>query len=193
MKNMNFRTIFFLTVALACASAAHAQVGVYGMVSAQRVDGFTCRDPQKCASTDGTERPYGGTVGLYYDFRNIGPVRFGADLRGNFLNANKSAEQYASGPDLLRYYSGLGGARATFKTPFKMVRPYAEGLAGYTRVTRPLNTNTYTQVQGLAGIDLDLFPNVDFRLIEFGYGRLIGSDGHGIQSIGLGIVFHTSR
>jgi hypothetical protein len=48
-------------------------------------------------------------------------------------------------------------------------------------------------VQGFAGLDLALFSNVDFRAIEFGAGELFGPSSHGVQTIGLGIVFHTTR
>src|SRR5665213_889236 len=103
MKSMNFRRIFFLgaLIGLGCAAVAQAQFAAYGMVSAERVKGYICGDPiGGCASNDGTERPYGGTVGMYYDFRSLGPVRVGIDVRGNFLNASKSATAYTGAPDL---------------------------------------------------------------------------------------------
>jgi len=45
----------------------------------------------------------------------------------------------------------------------------------------------------LAGLDLALFQNVDLRVIELGAGEIFGPSSHSIQSIGLGIVFHTTR
>ncbi len=200
MKSMNFRRIFFLGVliGLGCVSAAQAQLGVYGMVSAERLKGITCVDPQNnCASNDGTVRPYGGTVGAYYDLRSYGPVRFGVDVRTSFLNSNKSAYAYQGGDDLARHYSALGGLRATFNTPFKVLRPYAQISAGLGRtnatVPPPVFYQNFTQVQGFVGLDLALFPGVDFRAIELGDGQMFGPSSHNIQSIGIGIVFHTSR
>ncbi len=196
MKSMNFRrTLFFgVLVGLGFATMARAQFAAYGMVSAERVTGYICADPQgRCASTDGVERPYGGTVGMYYDFRSFGPVRLGADVRGTFLSATKSATAYQGGPHLEHYNSGLGGLRATFRTPFKVLRPYAEVSGGFTKALREGGSANYTQVQGLVGLDLALFQNFDFRPIEFGIGEMFGSSSHTIQSIGLGIVFHTAR
>jgi|SRR6185312_2240798 len=196
MKSMNFRRIFLLAVlvGLGFATVAKAQFAAYGMVSAERVKGYICGDPLgRCASTDGTERPYGGTVGMFYDFRSFGPVRVGVDVRGDFLSATKSATAYEGGPHLEHYNSGLGGLRATFKTPFKVLRPYAQVSGGFTKALREGGTANYTQVQGFVGLDLALFQNFDFRPIEFGVGEMFGPSSHNVQSIGLGIVFHTAR
>jgi hypothetical protein len=195
MKSMNLRRIFLpgLLAALSCA-AAHAQLGVYGTVSAENFRSVTCIDPRGCASSGGLVRPYGGTIGAYYDFRNYGPVRLGADVRGVFLNSNKSAVTNSGGTDYTRHYSGLGGARATFRTPFKVLRPYLQVSAGFARTNAASTVyQNFTQVQGFAGLDLALFSNVDFRAIEFGAGELFGPSSHGVQTIGLGIVFHTTR
>jgi hypothetical protein len=200
MMTMSFRRIFFTAVliGLGCVSAAQAQFAAYGTVSAERLKSINCDDPQNiCASNDGTVRPYGGTVGAYYDLRTYGPVTLGADLRGVFLNSNKSAYSYQGGPDLVRHYSFLGGARATFKTPFKVLRPYAQVSAGLGRTNSTVPPPTYyqnfTQVQGFVGLDLALFDNIDFRAIELGAGELFGPSSHSIQSIGVGLVFHMTR
>ena len=203
--NISFRRIFFVVAlgGFVCLSAARAQFAVYGTVAAERLKAVTCTDPQNvCASNDGVVRPYGGTVGAYYDFRNYGPVRLGADLRATFLNSNKSAYAYQGGVDVIRHYALLGGARATFKTPFKVLRPYLQASVGLGRTdatnapaapTYALNYQNFTQVQGFAGLDLAVFQNVDLRVIEFGAGEMFGPSSHSIQTIGLGIVFHTTR
>jgi hypothetical protein len=205
MKSMNFRRIFFLGVliGLGSVSVAQAQFAAYGMVSAERLNAVNCTNPQNvCASANGIVRPYGGTLGAYYDFRSYGPVSLGVDVRGNFLSSNKSAFSDQGGASLIRHYSFLGGARATFRTPFKVLRPYAqiEGGFGSTDATlapvQPLlklNYQNYTQVQGFVGLDLALFENFDFRPVELGIGELFGPSTHNIQSIGIGVVFHTSR
>ena len=63
--------------AVSCVSAAHAQFAVYGTVVGERVRGFTCATI--CASTDGSERPYGGSFGAFYNFRTYGPMRLGVE------------------------------------------------------------------------------------------------------------------
>jgi hypothetical protein len=205
MKNMNFRKIFLMgvLVGLCCVPAARAQFAAYGTISAERLKSITCTDQQNlCASNDGMVRPYGGTLGAFYDFRTYGPVTLGVDARGSFLSSSKSAFSYQGGADLVRHFSVLGGGRATFKTPFKVLRPYVQISAGLGRtnaVTPPtlpalsLVYENFTQVQGFAGLDLALFQNVDIKAIEFGAGELFGSSSHSIQSIGIGIVFHTTR
>jgi hypothetical protein len=205
MMTMGFRRILFVAAlgAIGCGSAARAQFALYGTAGAERLKAVTCTDPKNvCASNDGVVRPYGGTVGAFYDFRTYGPVRLGADLRATFLNSNKSAYAYQGGVDVIRHYALLGGVRGTFKTPFKVLRPYIQASAGWGRTDATaaplapayaLNYQNFTQVQGFAGLDLAVFQNVDFRVIEFGAGEMFGPSSHSIQSIGIGIVFHTSR
>ena len=194
------RTAFGIATFLFLLSsiAVRAQLGVYGTVTGERMSGFTCTDPQgKCAAPGGVAKPYGGTFGAYYDFRSIGPVRLGVDLRGSVLNSNKSATTYSSSTDAIRHYSALGGVRGEFRTPFRWLYPYAQVSAGYAR-TNAASTllseyKDYTQVQGFVGADIPLLPNLDLRAIELGAGEVFGSSSHSIQSIGMGVVFHTSR
>ncbi|HEX4154785.1 MAG TPA: hypothetical protein VHY48_04150 [Acidobacteriaceae bacterium] len=178
--------------------AARAQFGVYGTVTGERVTGFICQDPQgHCAASNGTVKPYGGTFGGYYDFRSLGPFRVGVDLRGSVLNSNKSATLYASSTDLVRHYAALGGLRAEARTPFHWLHPYVEAAAGLGRsnATSVVATQyqNYTQVQGFVGADITLLPMLDLRAIELGAGEMFGPSSHSIQSIGIGVVFHTGR
>lgn len=186
------------------ATGAHAQLGVYGMVQGENLKNITCLDPNNtCASANGTAKPYGGVAGLYYDFKTVGPMRLGADVRGSFLNSDKNAYYYQGAGSLIRHYTGLVGVRATFRTPFHALRPYAQisgGIAHTNGAEPPAagvsalnNYKNYGQVQGFVGLDVALFPNLDFRPIELGAGEIFGSNSHSIQSIGLGVVFHTSR
>lgn len=205
-KFSNLRSSVLLA-ALALAgltTAAHAQFGVYGMVQGENIKNITCLDPSgTCAASNGTAKPYGGAFGAYYDFKTYGPIRLGGDIRGTFLNSNKSAYYYQGGGDLVRHYSVLGGVRGTIRTPFHVLRPYVQVSGGLGRTNGPQpsspgisgrdNYKDYGQVQGFVGLDLALFPNLDFRVIEFGAGEVFGSNSHSIQSIGLGVVFHTSR
>jgi hypothetical protein len=212
MKSMNFRRILFLgvLVGLGFAAAAQAQFAAYGMVTGERLKDIVCADPRGCATnTDqgvafgqkNTAYPYGGTLGAFYDFRSYGLVTLGLDARASFLNTNKAAYAYQASSSFMRHMSFLGGARATFRTPYKVLRPYAQISAGLgtTDATDPpvtagkLNYKDFAQVQGFVGLDLALWQNVDFRPIELGFGELFGSTSHSIDSIGLGIVFHTSR
>jgi hypothetical protein len=210
---MSFRTFFFCAV-LAVASlsgaafsgVAHAQVGVYGTVTGERMSGITCLDPQnRCASNDGSTRPYGLNFGGYYDFRDMGPSllgsRLGVDLRGGLMSSSKRADQYGSSLDLQRHYIFLIGPRLTFHTRIHALSPYAEVLGGLGRTnldTQPGGTlaesyRNYGQVQGLVGADLHILPMLDLRILELGAGAMFGPGTHGLQSIGAGIVIHGAR
>jgi hypothetical protein len=196
------RTAFGIALVLFLLSsiAARAQYGVYGIVTGERMTGFTCQDPQGiCSSNDGVVRPYGGQFGGYYDFRSMGPVRLGVDVRGAVLNSNKSATTYASSVDLVRQYSVLGGLRGEFKTPFRILHPYGQASLGYMH-SNAAGTNLnnfkyddYMQVEGFAGLDITLLPVMDIRAIELGVGGAFGPNSHSIQSIGIGVTFHTPR
>jgi hypothetical protein len=194
------RTAFGIALVLFLFSAvgARAQFAVYGTVTGERMSGFTCSDPQgQCSASGGVVKPYGSTFGAYYDFRSIGPMRLGVDLRGGVLNSNKSATTYASSVDLVRQYSALGGLRGEFKTPFSWLHPYAQisaGLMHSNAASTAFSTyQNYTQLQGFAGADVTLLPILDLRAIEVGAGEAFGPSSHSIQSIGIGVVFHTPR
>jgi hypothetical protein len=203
MKRMvRCRTAFGVTLSLFLllflTATAHAQVGVYGTITGERVTGFTCTDPEgRCAASGGTVRPYGGTFGGYYDFRSLGPIRLGVDLRGSVLNSNKSATTYLSSTDSVRHYAALGGVRASFGTPLHWLHPYAQISGGYGRTnaasTNPTVYQNYGQVQAFAGADVQLLHVLDIRLVEVGAGELFGPSNHSIQSVGIGVVFHSPR
>ena len=201
---MLFRKVLpaFAPLALLCSTAVHAQLGAYATVTGERITGLTCLDPTgQCAAYGGVVDPYGATFGGYYDFRNLGPLRLGVDLRGGVMSANKSAQSYQASGSLIRHYSALGGVRASVPTPFKFLRPYGEvafgygktNAAGYSVTTGSSSYSNYTQAEGLLGLDIPLLPYLDVRAIEFGAGAMFGSSTHGFQSIGAGVVFHTGR
>jgi hypothetical protein len=59
--------------------------------------------------------------------------------------------------------------------------------------TNPANYQNFIQVEGFAGADIPLASWMDFRAIELGAGAAFGPSTHSIQSIGMGVVFHTAR
>ena len=204
MKLMLFRKILplFAASALSISAGAHAQLAAYATVTGERLSGLTCLDPlSQCAATGGVVHPYGANFGGYYDFRTIGPVRFGVDLRGNVFSTSKSAQSYQASSGLLRQYSALGGLRASFATPLKFIRPYGEfavgyaktNAAGYSTTTGINSYSNYTEAEGLVGVDVPVASFLSIRAIEFGGGALFGPNTHAVESIGAGVVFHTSR
>jgi hypothetical protein len=196
------RTALGVTLSLfllfSISASAHAQLGAYATITGERMTGFTCTDPQGlCAASGGTVRPYGGTFGGYYDFRSLGPFRLGVDLRGSVLNSNKSATTSLASTDSVRHYAFMGGPRASFNTPLHWLHPYAQISGGFGRTnaasTDPTIYTTYGQVQAFVGADVQLLQVLDLRLVELGAGEIFGPSNHSIQSVGIGIVFHSPR
>ena len=197
---MLFRKLLplFALFAVFGSTAAHAQFGLYGTVTGEQVNNLTCTDLSSnavgaCVTPTTTEKPYGANFGAYYDFRNFGPARLGVDLRGGVLNTNKNTVNNTSSRDFIRQYTVLGGVRASFNTPIHLIRPYGEIAVGYAKFGPVYAYNTYTEAEGLVGIDVPVLPIMDIRAIEFGAGALFGSGTHSLQSIGVGLVFHTTR
>jgi hypothetical protein len=208
---MIFRKAVFLLAAVAIANSvsAHAQVGVYGMFTVDRLSNIAS-SPLPQTSTDpasvrtNTVDPLGGTGGVYYDFLKLGPVKLGADLRGSILTTKRGAYVNFDGGGA-RIYSSLGGVRAVFHTRFVPLKPYIQGSAGLGRSDYGLSNSTAAapghiilynnfEYEGLAGLDIKLLPILDWRVAEFGYGGLnpFGTYGHNypIKQASMGFVVH---
>ena len=198
---------------------AEHQSGIYGMVTAQNLGSLTYASVGNSTSntvvthTDGSFSPIGGTFGGFYDFKTIGRVRLGADVRGSITSSIHGADPTAAGSGG-RLYTAMGGVRASFPAHYKLLAPYVQGSFGFARTdsagyqlkgTNPpgqVNALADGQVviehgfayQALAGLDLKVFPLVDIRIAEFGIGGLSGVQSqpgsHLLQSVGVGLVFH---
>ena len=138
---MSFRKAVFLLAALAVATtaSAHAQFGVYGMFTADRLSNTASSPlPLPPDSTDpafersNSVNPLGGTGGVYYDFKKLTHVTLAADVRGSILTTKRGAYVNFNGPGA-RIYSVLGGVRAEFHPPIKVLKPYVQGSVGLGR------------------------------------------------------------
>lgn len=208
---MSFRKAVLLlaSVALVSTASAHAQFGVYGMFTVDRLSNIQSSPlapppfiDGKSTEVSNTVDPLGGTGGVYYDFKKVGPFTLGADLRGTILTTKRGADVNfnASGT---RIYSVLGGVRGVIHTPKNWLKPYIQGSVGLGRSDYGLsNTTSNGQVvlynnfeyEGLAGLDIKLLPVLDYRVAEFGYGGLdpFGNNSHNypIKQVSMGFVFH---
>jgi len=198
------RTAFGIALVLFLFSsvAAHAQVGIYATATGDWFGGVTCPSfAAPCAETDGKVKPFGGNFGAYYEYRNLGPMRWGFDVRGAVQSSNKRADSSAGGPGIVKNYEFLGGVRGSFKTPIHWLHPYAEIMGGYTRnnasglytntvttnnnVSPPVTQTTlsynpsvytnYALLKGFVGLDIPLMPFLSFRAVELGLGGAFGS------------------
>ena len=200
MKLMLFRKLLPLLAlgTAVCPFVAHAQFGVFGTVTGQRIGGIACAQSTggsvgTCTSGTTTDKPYGANFGAFYDFHSFGPVRVGVEVRGGVLNTNKDPGANVASTDLIREYTALGGVRASTGTPIRWIRPFAEFAGGYDKFGPVYNYSTYTKVEGLVGVDVPIASFVDIRAIELGAGALFGPSTHSTQSIGAGLVFHSPR
>ncbi len=210
------KSLAVVLLGLGCAVAARAQAGVYVGFTATRLSGIQCFDPQgQCSSTGGVVNPAGIIGGAYYDFRTVGPVRLGIDLRGGTQHSNKSATSSAGGNNATGLDTMLVGLRGSFHTRYSWLSPYAQVSAGYARsnATLPFGAaglsgsgtptarteDNFLMYEAFAGLDIHVFPVIDVRPIELGIGNMnrFGStsagDGPGsigVMSIGAAIVFH---
>lgn len=209
------KSLLVVLLGLGCAVAARAQAGVYVGYTATRLSNIQCFEvaPVTCSSANGAVNPAGIQAGAYYDFRTIGPVRLGLDLRGGTFRSNKSATSAAGGNNATGLDDVLLGVRGSFHTRYSWLSPYVQVSAGYARsnATLPINNglvstypmprteDSFLMYEGFAGIDLHVFPVLDLRPIELGIGNMnrIGSSGVGdgsasvgVKSIGAAIVLH---
>jgi hypothetical protein len=195
--------------------AAHAQYGIYFGYSGERLGGIPCKSfigtMNNCSSTTASltgsatstaltdsVNPSGIYFGGYYDFKTIGPVRLGADVRYYDLKSNKSASTSAGGPNATSSNTILGGVRGTFHTPISWLKPFGEIALGRTSTDAangPGSFSSYLRYQGFAGVDLRILPVLDLRAVEVGLGNMNaiggGSGSISVRSIGASVVFHT--
>jgi hypothetical protein len=202
------KAVLVLAAVIAATTvSAHAQLGVYGEFTVDRLSNIASSPLPQISSPlantrNNTVDPIGGTGGVYYDFLKLGPVKLGADLRGTILTTKRGAYVNFNGSGA-RIYSALGGVRAVFKTPFVPLKPYIQASAGLGRSDYGLSNTTSTgqvivynnfEYEGLAGLDVKLLPIMDWRVAEFGYGGLnpFGTYSHNypIKQVSMGFVFH---
>ena len=211
------KTVLLLAAAVTAIAAmpAQAQFAVYGTFSVNQLSNIRSTpqpNPNNVGSLRDSVNPIGGSLGVYYDFLKLGPVKLGVDGRGIITRTKQGAYTDYDGGGA-RLYSALGGIRAVFHTPITQLRPYIQGSAGLARSDYGLlyngagvtNTSSTTlgnevvlhnnfQYMGYAGVDITLLPYMDFRLVEFGYGGInpFGTYSHNypVKSVSTGIVFH---
>lgn len=201
---MNLRkTLLLLAIAIFAVATAHAQLGVYGTFTAQRLGNLkSSPEATNPSAVNNDVSPLGGTGGIYYDFFKIGPVKLGADLRGSIVTTKRGAFTNANGGGA-RINSALFGVRAVFNAPLfhSVLRPYLQASAGMGSTNYGLlygasgvSLHTNFEYMGFAGVDIPLLPVMDFRLVELGIGGLnpFGTNSHNypLQSVSSGVVFH---
>jgi hypothetical protein len=198
---MSFRNgLVVVLLGLGLSVAAHAQLGVYGMYSANQNTGVQCLAvaPNNCSNgtagrtflgvgsygtpNTGSVNPQGVSGGVYYDFKTYGPVRFGVDVRGGDEHSNKSAASSGGGTGSTKASYFLAGVRGSVHTPISWIKPYGQISVGYAKsnVTQSSNLSLqdeYLQYEGFVGADVRITSFLDWRAVEVGIGNMnrIGS------------------
>jgi hypothetical protein len=161
----------------------HAQIGIYGKFNAVNVSSGASSN----YVSPGWFKGVGG--GVYYDFAHLGPVSLGADVRGDFLFQSPQ-----------RYKDVLFGVRLAAKAPVLPIRPYVQGSVGIGGSSHGglggngLVYNNKFQYWIIGGVDYTIFPHVDWRVGELGYGHMTGISsgtpvsGINLFTIGTGVV-----
>lgn len=152
---MKFRWLAAL-LSLALCTAVHAQIAAYGLFSIPHV-------ANNSAQT--TTWNYGPTIGIYDDFFHVGPLSLGADLRAGYSHSSTQ-----------NYRDVLFGVRVAAKAPVLPIKPYIQGEIGVGSVgggkqtgpVAPIYSNKATYGV-LGGVDLTVFPHIDFRALELGF------------------------
>lgn len=160
---MKLRALALILAVVLSSTSAIAQVGIYGKFDVARLS---------TGASDAFETPGwydGGGLGVYYDFIHLGPIGFGADLRGDLLTGNQQ-----------KFRSALFGLRLAINPPIRPIRPYVQGSVGIGGGTHgglanagSIYSNKF-EYQVLGGLDYTFFTHVDWRVAEFGYGRITG-------------------
>jgi hypothetical protein len=121
-----------------------------------------------------TSHLFGGTFG-FYDTKRTGPVTIGADFRGALLKRGSSVGPFNDQAlDMGQLGVRVAGAPGVIPVLHSLM-PYAEGLIGlgYWRggidVTRQDKTHALMQI--VAGVDYAIVQHVQWRVVEFSYGR----------------------
>lgn len=165
-------------ILLLCAGAGtlKAQTAIYGEFTGGKLSAADSR------------WMFGPTVGLYHD-NGLGLIALGYDVRGSFLRRGNSAG--ASTNESLNLLEV--GVRAAITPHVLPVQPYIEALGGYGGLTTGQGTvrqsGSHAAYQFLGGVDLTFFPRLDWRVVEFSYGRLSGlGDTYAPKTLSTGLV-----
>ena len=176
--------LFFFLLSAAGASAANAQIAIYGMGSGAFL-GSTTATQGSLVESNGGFSAYGGTFGVYDDFLHAGPLHLGADAR-YFQEASSNNNSYGN-----KMHGGLAGLRLDLHLPAVPFKPYIQaevGGVGTNYGVQASDAGAFAyQVQG--GLDFTIFPHLDVRG-EYGGGQIHGYGGNqqALQEVGVGLV-----
>ena len=172
MRTLLLRAALPALLALAVASPAVAQIGLYGEFSAANF------------KVNNSGWQYGTTFGLFDDRWHVPFFALGVDGRGTVVGTGSSTS----------IASGLVGPRLVFRPHILPVMPYVEALGGVGHAEAgqgsAATSSTKFEYNFVGGVDYTFFPRLDWRVVEFSYGGLSGFSGSfNPRVLSTGIVF----
>jgi hypothetical protein len=155
MKHLRF-LLFFLAATLLAPATLQAQLAIYGAGTGASL------------SNASTNLGYGGLAGIYKQSGHVGSIiNFGGDIRGTFISR-----------DGFHYYTGAIGPRLAIKPHIIPLDPYIEGLVGVASYNSGNGTSssTHFNYQVVGGLDLTIFPHLDWRIVDVAYSGVSGQN-----------------
>lgn len=169
MRLSGLRCLLVVGLGLLGAGVSKAQVGVYGAFSTAQL------------TAANTPRIYGGMFGVYYDAKHYPGISLGLDGRFTALPSNSSTSTK----------SVLVGPRAVVHIPVVPLRVFGEVLIGGAHTTTGQGVAHYDgggmETAWNIGVDATIFPHLDWRVLEFDDGHIIGV-ASGIKTVSSGVV-----
>jgi hypothetical protein len=143
-----------------------AQLGVGANFTVQHID----LDPSQ--STSSSTWVYGPTFSIQDEHGRF--LKLGLDARGSILRGSGvGVDSFDAGP------------RIAIAPRILPIKPYGEVLLGGIGV-RPNSSSAFTthvDLQYVVGVDTTIFPHLDWRVLEYTYGRVLGFTGYANEDI----------
>lgn len=177
MKSQSFKFLFLCVLICGITLAAQAQTAIYGEFTGAKL------------SAAHTDWMYGPTIGLYHDSGH-GLIATGFDVRGTFAGrGNSNGRDTSQSLD-----TAMVGVRLAVTPHVLPIKPYGEVLGGLGHLKAgegsARTSSTKFAYQFVGGVDFTVLPRIDWRVVEFSYGRLAGlGDSFAPKTLSMGIVF----
>ena len=174
---MRFRWLMVVALGMAVVKPASSQVSIYAEMSASKLTGGI--------ATQTTTVLYGPTFGVTAQIATKAHLNIYADVRGAFIGGTTRLDGVGIGPKI-----GL---------PLKKkYEAYTELIVGFARYNNgqnlPASSSTDSQIQLNSGLDRQITPRFDWRILEFGYEQYYGLGGeYNPKSFSTGVVLHLQK
>jgi hypothetical protein len=155
----------------------HAQLGLYA--------GLTVQNPS--IQGNNSYDLYGGTLGAYLASGHLAILNLGVDLRGSFTRSSGNS-----------FNTGAIGPRLGLNLHIIPLHPYVEATVGLASVNfqggSPNNGISF-EYQLIGGLDVTVFPRIDWRVAEFSYGGVSvpNSDSYHPKTLTTALVLRLPR